>query len=87
METQTIIQWALAAIAGAYLLTSIFRSRKSLKLQQEAATRSRALIDAEAENESRHNIALEFAKEQSQLMKDIIKEIQGLRDDINRKGV
>jgi hypothetical protein len=87
MIPHEIIQWGLGGLAGAYLIWSIIRSRKSLRLQQEAAIRAKTIIESDTENQKRYNDAIDLQREQIQLTKDLIKEIQGLRDDINKKGI
>ena len=64
-----------------------FRIQKeSVKTQKEAAERQKLLIARSAENEQRVEQrvveSINLTKEHIQLTKDLIAEIQGLRDDV-----
>jgi len=76
MTEHALIPLIVSGVAAAYLILASARSRKSLRLQQEAAERQKKLIETASETPEEREEYMRLSREQVQLTRDLIAEIR-----------
>jgi predicted Holliday junction resolvase-like endonuclease len=78
---ERILIWMLLAVAAAYLVWSMLRSIKWMRLQAESAERQKCLVARSADAEQTVMESIRHQEEQIRLMRVLVAEICALREE------
>ncbi|HXQ80704.1 MAG TPA: hypothetical protein VN775_05300 [Opitutaceae bacterium] len=73
--------WILLVVAAAYLIWTMVRSSRWMRLQAESAERQRNLMGRSAQAEQVVGESIKIQEEQLRLTRELVGELKGLRED------
>jgi len=77
--------WLSLIVAAAYLIWTMIRSAKWMRLQAESAERQKSLIGRSAEAELIVGESIKIQDEQLRLARELVGELEGLREDLTER--